>query len=67
MLAREAQQLAHAPSGLLADLATLAAEAPPGLWTHCWRSRHAPLEAVHDAGLDAGPLFTGSAVNGGRN
>lgn len=67
LLAREAQQLANVPAGLLADLATLATAAPPGLWTHCWRSLHAPLEAARDAGLDAAALFTGSAVHGGRN
>ena len=42
-LAAEAQ-VAGVGIGYVTDLATLARDAPVGLWTHCWRSQHSPLE-----------------------
>jgi hypothetical protein len=44
-LAAEAQ-LVGVGIGYVTDLATLAGDAPVGLWTHCWRSPYSPLEAV---------------------
>ena len=44
-LAAEAQ-LVGVGLGYVTDLATLAEDAPVGLWTHCWRSPHSPLEAL---------------------
>jgi hypothetical protein len=44
-LAAEAQ-LVGVGLGYVTDLATLAEDAPVGLWTHCWRSPHSPLETL---------------------
>jgi hypothetical protein len=44
-LAHEAQ-LVGAALGLVTDLTTLARQAPAGLWTHCWRSHHSPLQPL---------------------
>lgn len=53
-LAREAQQ-AGVPRGYVTNLTDLA-DGSPGLWTHCWRSQHGPLEPADD---DAVPGPTG--------
>jgi hypothetical protein len=44
-LAQEAQ-IAGLAAGYLTDLATLATQSPPSLWTFCWRSVHGVLEPV---------------------
>ena len=55
-LAHEAQ-LVGIPIGYVTNLTDLADGSVAGLWTHCWRSQHSPLEAVTED--EAPPSLTG--------
>jgi len=57
-LAAEAQ-LVGVVIGYVTDLATLAGDAPVGLWTHCWRSPYSPLEAAADTAGAANEALLG--------
>jgi len=59
-LAAEAQ-LVGVGIGYVTDLATLAGDAPAGLWTYCWRSPHSPLEAAADTAVAADEALPGLA------